>query len=77
MYARVLSVWETKKPQSVQRTLHPVCDWDTLSVESSAKLFHNQAADNDTGYFYFKCFTEAKTFVFLLPSVAKVCLFLF
>lgn len=55
LYAHILSGWKAAEHQSVQRTLHPVCDWDSLSVESSGQLFHWQAADNDTRHSVLKC----------------------
>lgn len=50
MFVHMLSGREAKKHQSVQRTLHPVCDRDSLSVEGSGQLLNRQAADDDTRY---------------------------
>ena len=56
-----ISGWEAEDYQSIQRTLHPVRDWDSLSVESSGQLLHREAADNDTRYSNVKCLYHQTT----------------
>lgn len=61
MYAHIPSGWKATEHQSVQRTLHPVCDRDSISVESSAQLLHRQAADNDSRHSILNCLNQQNT----------------
>lgn len=76
MYAHILSGWEAKEHQPIQRTLHPVCDRDSLSLESSAQLLRCQVADNDTRYSDFKCLNQA-SYTFLCCFAALHVTFFF
>lgn len=43
---------KAEEQQSHQRSVHPVSDWDPVSVEGSGQLLHWDAADHDTRQLY-------------------------